>query len=54
MREADLAALENFALNKLGLNRSTLEWPVDLAARTRHIYRQIGVEESYWPEALRS
>ena len=23
-------------------------------ARTRHIYRQIGIEESYWPEALRS
>lgn len=53
MREADLATLENFALNKLGLTRSILEWPVDLPARTRHIYRQVGIEESYWPEALR-
>jgi hypothetical protein len=53
MREADLAALESFAVNKLGLNRATLEWKVDLPARTRHIYRQIGIEESYWPEALR-
>jgi len=53
MREADRAALENFALDKLGLNRAMLEWPVDLPGRTRHIYRQIGIEESYWPEALR-
>jgi hypothetical protein len=54
MREADLAALENFALNKLGLNRAMLEWPVDLPDRTRHIYRAIGIEQSYWPETLRS
>jgi hypothetical protein len=54
MREADLAALEGFAINKLGLDRSVIEWTVDLPARTRHIYRQIGIEESYWPEALRS
>jgi len=53
MREADLAALENFALNKLGLSRAMLEWPVGLPNRTRHIYRAIGIEESYWPEALR-
>lgn len=54
MREADLAALEKFTINKLWLNRSTIEWPVDLPGRTRHIYRRIGIEESYWPEALRS
>ncbi len=54
MRAADLASLENFAINKLGLSRAMLEWPIDLPARTRHIYRQIGIEESYWPEALRS
>lgn len=54
MREADLAALENFALSKLGLRREMIEWPVDLPNRTRHIYRQIGIEESYWPDALRS
>jgi hypothetical protein len=53
MREADLAALESFATNKLGLNRAMLEWPVDLPGRTRHIYRRNGIEESYWPEALR-
>ena len=52
MREADLAALEGFAINKLGLDRSMVEWPVDLPARTRHIYRRIGIEESYWREAL--
>ncbi len=54
MREADLAALEGFAINTLGLDRSMVEWPVDLSSRTRHIYRHIGIEESYWPEALRS
>jgi hypothetical protein len=54
MREADLAALENFALNQLGLERAILEWPVDLPGRTRHIYQQIGIEESYWPRDLRS
>ncbi len=53
MREADVAALEGFAINKLGLDRSTVEWEIDLPARTRHIYRQIGIEESYWPDALR-
>jgi hypothetical protein len=53
MREADVAALERFAINKLGLDRSTIEWEIDLPARTRHIYRQIGIEESYWPETLR-
>src|ERR1022692_3699014 len=47
MREADLAALERFAINKLGLDRSTVEWAVDLPGRTRHIYRHIGIEESY-------
>ena len=53
MREADLAALEGFAINKLGLSRELLEWPVDLLGRRRHVYRQIGIEESYWPQALR-
>jgi len=53
MREADVAALEGFAINKLGLDRSTAQWQADLPARTRYIYRQIGIEESYWPEALR-
>lgn len=52
MREADLGALTNFAVNKLGLDRAMLEWPVDLAGRTRHIYREIGIEESYWSEAI--
>ena len=54
MREADLAALENFAINKLGLDRAMLEWPTNLSARTRYIYELIGLEESYWPETLRS
>ena len=53
MREADVAALENFAVNKLGLDRSSVEWESDLPARTRHIYKQIGIEKSYWPDALR-
>ena len=53
MREADVTALQNFAINKLGLDRSAIEWEADLPARTRHVYRQIGIEESYWPEALR-
>lgn len=54
MREADLAKLTNFAVDKLGLDPAMLGWPVDLPDRTRHIYRQIGVGESYWPQALRS
>lgn len=53
MREADRVALENFAINKLGLDRAMLEWPVDLPGRTRHIYRQIGLEESLWRQELR-
>ena len=53
MRDADVAALERFAVNKLGLDRSTVAWEADLPARTRHIYRQIGIEESYWPDTLR-
>jgi hypothetical protein len=35
-------------------NRALFDWPVNLLARTRHIYDQIGLEESYWSESLRS
>ena len=53
MREADVSALKNFAVNKLGLERSSVEWESDLPARTCHIYSRIEIEESYWPDALR-
>lgn len=52
MRTADTAALESFAVNRLGLDRAAVEWQCDLAARTRYLYRAIGIEESYWPASL--
>jgi hypothetical protein len=54
MREADVARLTNFAVAKLGLEASMLVWPIDLNERRRYAYRLIGIEETYWPVALRS
>lgn len=52
MRAADTGALERFAVARLGLDRSVVEWRSDLAGRTRYLYREIGIEESYWPASL--
>jgi hypothetical protein len=53
MREAEVAKLTNLAVGKLGLEASMLAWPVDLKQSRRYAYRLIGIQESYWPAALR-
>jgi hypothetical protein len=52
MRTADTEALARFAVERLGLDRSLIEWRCDLKARTRYLYRAIGIEESCWPASL--
>jgi hypothetical protein len=45
---------ESFLLGRLGLDPSVMEAYAHLPERTQFIYRTLGIEETYWPEWVRT